>query len=100
MTAPDHFAKAELNLLRRPGPSTYDLCVVTYGGGQWPRSELRVDALHCIRIIWVIGSKVCAEDHLLACFGEELGCPDHSPYVSVNRHDGGEHGGTRRNQTP
>ena len=26
MTAPDHFAKTELNTLRRRGPSTYDLC--------------------------------------------------------------------------
>ena len=26
MTAPDHFAEAELNILRRRGPSTYDLC--------------------------------------------------------------------------
>jgi hypothetical protein len=25
MTAPDHFAKAELNIFRRRGPSTYDL---------------------------------------------------------------------------
>jgi hypothetical protein len=26
MTAPDHFAEAELNILRRRGPSTYDFC--------------------------------------------------------------------------
>jgi hypothetical protein len=26
MTAPDHFAEAELNILRRRGPSTYDVC--------------------------------------------------------------------------
>src|SRR5215469_5083872 len=26
MTAPDHFAEAQLNILRRQGPSTYDLC--------------------------------------------------------------------------
>ena len=26
MTAPDHFAKTALNVLRRRGPSTYDLC--------------------------------------------------------------------------
>ena len=26
MTAPDHFAETELNILRRRGPSTYDLC--------------------------------------------------------------------------
>jgi hypothetical protein len=25
MTAPDHFAEAELNILRKRGPSTYDL---------------------------------------------------------------------------
>jgi hypothetical protein len=26
MTAPDHFAEAEFNILRRRGPSTYDFC--------------------------------------------------------------------------
>jgi hypothetical protein len=26
MTAPDHFAKAQLNILRMRGPSTYDFC--------------------------------------------------------------------------
>src|SRR5437763_8704448 len=29
-----------------------------------------------------------------------VGCPDHPSYVSVDCHDRGEHGGTRRNQTP
>jgi hypothetical protein len=29
MTAPDHFADAELNILRRRGPSTYDLFLIT-----------------------------------------------------------------------
>src|SRR4029453_13437093 len=29
-----------------------------------------------------------------------VGCPDHPSYVPVDRHDSGEHGGTRRNQTP
>lgn len=35
MTAPDHFAKAELNIFRRRGPSTYDFCtyraIATFG---------------------------------------------------------------------
>ncbi|MGH7048278.1 MAG: hypothetical protein ACREE2_18030, partial [Stellaceae bacterium] len=26
MTAPDHFAKTDLNIFRRRGPSTYELC--------------------------------------------------------------------------
>src|SRR5882762_10314392 len=29
-----------------------------------------------------------------------VGCPNHPSYVAVDRHDSGEHGGTRRNQTP
>jgi hypothetical protein len=29
-----------------------------------------------------------------------VGCPDHPPYVGIDRYDRGEHGGTRRNQTP
>jgi hypothetical protein len=30
MTAPDHFAKAELKILRRRGPSTYEFCIVAF----------------------------------------------------------------------
>src|SRR5215510_7371165 len=29
-----------------------------------------------------------------------LGCPDHLSYVRIDRHDGREHGGTCRDQTP
>src|SRR5438046_2352585 len=29
-----------------------------------------------------------------------VGCSDHPSYVAVDRHDSGEHGGTRRDQTP
>jgi len=34
MTAPDHFAEAQLNILRRRAPSTYDFCTVRFGGGE------------------------------------------------------------------
>jgi hypothetical protein len=49
MTAPDHFAKTELNILRRRGPSTYDLC------------DLRASVVNCSSTLIAVGCNAAAD---------------------------------------